>query len=158
MVADAAPGLIMDEIYPLDELRRSEVLSELFFVVLLAFVALVTALLATAGVYALMSFIVSRRTREIGIRTALGAAPGRVLKGIFLRTFVQLGAGVLVLVGLVIVGILGARSLGIEGGRTLWLSGAGVAVVLVTVGLFGCAIPVLRALRVQPTQAVRADG
>lgn len=156
MVADAAPGLIMDEIYPLDELRRSEVLSELFFVVLLAFVALVTALLATAGVYALMSFIVSRRTREIGIRTALGAAPGRVLKGIFLRTFVQLGAGLLV--GLVIVGVLVARSLGIEGGRTLWLSGAGVAVVLVTVGLFGCAIPVLRALRVQPTQAVRADG
>ncbi len=43
-------------------------------------------------------------------------------------------------------------------GIALWLTGAGVSAVLVTVGLIGCVIPVLRALRIQPTEALRADG
>ena len=156
LVAEAEPGLIVDEVSPLEEIRRGEVLAELFFVFVLGFVALVTMLLATAGVYALMSFIVARRTREIGIRTALGAEPARVVKGVFLRTFVQLGSGVVL--GLVVVGAIGSRSMGRDLGPTLWLSGAGVSAVLVTVGLVGCATPVMRALRVPPTEALRADG
>lgn len=50
IVAEAESGLILDEVLPLDDLQRSEMLGELFFVVLLGFVAVVTALLATAGV------------------------------------------------------------------------------------------------------------
>jgi putative ABC transport system permease protein len=155
IVADAEPGLILDEVLTLDALRRNELLQHLFQSGLLGFIALVTALLATAGVYALMSFIVSQRTREIGIRTALGAEPRRVVRGVFLRTFVQLGLGVAV--GLFLVGAMGQRS---EAGltRTLWLAGGGVSAVLVTVGLIGCLIPVLRALRIPPTEALRADG
>ena len=156
IVASAAPGVILDEVFPLDEIRRGEVLSELFWVVVLGFVALVTALLATAGVYALMSFIVSQRTREIGIRTALGADPPRVVRGIFLRTFAQLGLGVAV--GLVAVGVMASTSPVHEMGRTLWVAGGGVSAVLVTVGLIGCLIPVLRALRIQPAEALSADG
>jgi ABC-type antimicrobial peptide transport system permease subunit len=143
-------------VYPLDEIRRGEVLGELFFVVVMAFVALVTLLLATAGVYALMSFIVARRTREIGIRTALGAEPARVVKGVFFRTFVQLGCGVLL--GLVAVGAMGSRIVGRDLGPALWLAGGGVSAALLVVGLVGCAIPVMRALRVPPTEALRADG
>ena len=156
LIADSEPGLILDEVFPLDEIRRGEVLSELFWVVALGFVDLVTALLATAGIYSLMSFIVSQRTREIGIRTALGADPARIVKGVFLRTFMQLGLGVAV--GLTVVGVLGSMDIGFDAGGALWLAGAGVSAVLVTVGLIGCAIPVLRALRIQPTEALRADG
>ena len=156
IVANAAPGVMLDEVFLLDEIRRGEVMSELFWVVALGFVALVTALLATAGVYALMSFIVSQRTREIGIRTALGADPARVVKGVFLRTFIHLGLGVVV--GLAVVGVLGSMNLGFEAGGALWFAGGGVSAVLVTVGLIGCVIPVLRALRIQPTEALRADG
>lgn len=155
VVADTEPGLILDEVLTLEALRRNELLQHLFQSGILGFVALVTALLATAGVYALMSFIVSQRTREIGIRTALGAEPSRVVRGVFMRTFMQLGLGVAV--GLFLVGAVGQRG---EGGlsRTLWLAGGGVSAVLVTVGLIGCLIPVLRALRVPPTEALRADG
>lgn len=45
-----------------------------------------------------------------------------------------------------------------EGGRSLWLAGAGVSAVLVIVGLIGCAIPVVRALRIHPTEALSAEG
>ncbi len=157
IAAEAEPGVILDEILPLADLRRNEVLQVHFRVGIIGFVALVTALLATAGVYALLSFIVSQRTREIGIRTALGAAPALVLRGVFLKTFVQLGLGVLI--GLVIVGAVGVPGAG-EGAdlRTLWLTGAGVSAVLLIVGLLGGLIPVRRALSIQPTEALRADG
>ncbi len=157
IAAEAEPGVILDEILPLADLRRNEVLQVHFRVGVIAFVALVTALLATAGVYALLSFIVSQRTREIGIRTALGAAPVGVVRGVFLKTFVQLGLGVVVGLGvLAVVGVPGAG----EGAdlRTLWLTGAGVSSVLLIVGLLGGLMPVRRALSVQPTEALRADG
>lgn len=131
-------------------------MQHVFWAGVLGFLALVTALLATAGVYALMSFIVSQRTREIGIRSALGAAPGRVVRGVFLRTFVQLGLGLLV--GLGMVAVVGSGSLGTEDGRRLWIAGAGMSAVLFAVGVVGCAIPVLRALRIEPTEALRAEG
>lgn len=157
IAAEAEPGVILDEILPLADLRRNEVMQVHFRVGIIAFVALVTLLLATAGVYALLSFIVSQRTREIGIRTALGAAPALVVRGVFLKTFVQLGLGVLVGLGIVAaVGVPGAA----EGAdlRTLWLTGAGVSSVLLIVGLLGGMIPVRRALSIQPTEALRADG
>ena len=61
-------------------------------------IALVDAerlVLSAAGIYALMSFTVARRRREIGIRAALGADPVRILVGIFSRAFAQLAAGAL---------------------------------------------------------------
>ena len=156
ITAEADPGIILDEIYPLETIRRDEALAELFFVLVLLFVAIVTSLLATAGVYSLMSFIVSQRTREIGIRTALGAHPTRVMTGVFSRVFFQLGLGVAL--GFAIIGLPLGRNL--AGGLTpeLMLAGGGVSAVLIAVGLIGCAIPMIRALRIQPTQALRADG
>jgi len=64
-------------------------------------VALSVVLLSAAGIYALMSFTVSRRRREIGIRIALGARIGRVLAGIFARAMSQIGIGIVLgLVGI----------------------------------------------------------
>ena len=88
---------------------------------------------------------------------SIGAAPARVVRGVFLKTFVQLGLGVAIGLGVVAaVGVPGSA----DGAdlRTLWLTGAGVSSVLLIVGLLGGLIPVRRALRVQPTEALRADG
>jgi predicted permease len=121
-------------------------------------IAAVTAsvlLLSAAGIYAMMSFTVARRWREIGIRVALGADARRVLMGIFGRASAQIGAGVAA--GLAIAGILEfATPGGNLGGKGLVLFPIVVAVMF-AVGLLAAAGPARRGLAVQPTEALRNE-
>ena len=112
-------------------------------------------LLSAAGIYAMMSFTVARRRREIGIRAALGADARRVLAGIFGRASAQLGTGVLA--GLTITGIIEVASGGdMLGARALVLVPA-VVVVMVTVGLLAALGPARRGLSVQPIEVMREE-
>ncbi len=113
-------------------------------------ISFIVLLLSATGIHALMSFTVARRTREIGIRTALGARPGRIVAGIFSRAFLQIGAGVLVGSGL-------AALLGLGSTRQVLLLLAADGIMLL-VGLTACAVPVRRALRIDPTEALRAEA
>jgi ABC-type antimicrobial peptide transport system permease subunit len=113
-------------------------------------------LLSAAGIYAMMSFTIARRRREIGIRQALGADPLRLLSGIFARASAQLGAGVasgLILATAVAMAL--SRS-GRIGGHlvALLLSAAGV---MMAVGLLAAAGPARRGLAVQPTEALKEE-
>ena len=119
--------------------------------------ALVTAsvlLLSAAGIYALMAFTVAQRTREIGIRTALGARPRHVVLDVFGRAAWQLAAGVLVgslLSGAAFVAI----GLGLERAASLLLP---VAAIMGVVGLTAAFGPARRALSIQAVEALRADS
>jgi putative ABC transport system permease protein len=113
-------------------------------------VGFIVLLLSATGIHALMSFTVARRTREIGIRAALGAGRGKIVAGIFSRAFMQVGAGV-------IVGSALAALLGVSTTRDLLILLAADAIMLL-VGLTACAVPVRRALRIDPTEALRAEG
>jgi putative ABC transport system permease protein len=113
-------------------------------------VSFIVLLLSATGIHALMSFTVARRTREIGIRAALGANPGKIVAGIFSRAFLQIGVGVL-------VGSALAALVGLGSTREVLLLLA-ADVVMLLVGLTACAVPVRRALRIDPTEALRAEG
>ena len=113
----------------------------------LALIAGVALLLSTVGIYSLMSFTVSQRTREIGIRIALGARPRRIVAAIFSRAFAQVGLGALAGVTILLL----AET---EESRNLALLAA-VAVLMMGVGLAACGVPALRALRIQPTEALK---
>jgi putative ABC transport system permease protein len=113
-------------------------------------VSFIVLLLSATGIHALMSFTVARRTREIGIRTALGARPERIVADIFSRALFQIGAGILVGSGL-------AALMGLGSTREVLLLLAADAIMLV-VGIIACAVPVRRALRIDPTEALRAEG
>jgi ABC-type antimicrobial peptide transport system permease subunit len=102
------------------------------------------------GIHALMSFTVARRTREIGIRVALGAGARRIVTSIFRRAFLQLAAGLVIGSG---IGVL----LGMQSALQLRLL-IGANVVMLVVGMIACALPVRRALRIDPAEALRADG
>ncbi|HSM06646.1 MAG TPA: FtsX-like permease family protein, partial [Longimicrobiales bacterium] len=114
-------------------------------------------LLAAVGLYGVVSFLVSQRTREIGIRMALGADAGRVA-GSVLRS-----GGRLVAIGMVL-GLAGSIALrgftegmlyGVEPGDPLPLVGA--TVVLIAVAGLASLVPARRATRVDPLVAMRAD-
>jgi ABC-type antimicrobial peptide transport system permease subunit len=124
----------------------------------LGIVGAVALLLSSAGIYALISFTLARRTREIGIRTALGASPRRIITGILSKAFLQIGIGALagVLPGVAIVGSVAAAS-----GRNGLADGIAVAVAVAAFVLIiataACSVPLRRALRVEPTEALRVS-
>jgi predicted permease len=110
-------------------------------------------LLSAAGIHALMSLTVTRRRKEVGIRTALGARPGRLLAGIFSRAAWQLALG----------GLAGS----VLGGGLLLLNGltsreaavflGGIILLMLTVGLAAAAGPARRGLRIQPMEALKEE-
>jgi len=101
----------------------------------------------------------SRRTREIGIRAALGAAPRAIVTAIFSRTFLQIGLGILAgsVPGILLVS-LGAPEVAEGGGTAVGLVATfAVALFIAGVTAVACFVPARRALRIQPTEALRAD-
>jgi hypothetical protein len=111
-------------------------------------------LLAAAGIYALMSFTVTQRRREIAIRTALGAERGRLLRGILGRALRQIALGVAIGVGVALLAnALDAEALG---GRAGVLVSASVA-VMSAVGIFAALGPARRGLRIEPSEALKGE-
>ncbi|HEX6071127.1 MAG TPA: ABC transporter permease [Longimicrobiaceae bacterium] len=126
----------------------------------------VALLLSLAGIYAVLSFTVARRTREIGVRVALGASRRLVVTGIFRRPLTQVGLGV-VAGGLLVA--MGALVLSVHVPDTeLRLSAARMplehvailvayAAFMMGVCLLACVVPTRRALGVEPMEALRTD-
>lgn len=150
------PDLRLAEVMTMDRVVDAEVQTFRFFTIGVSVIAAVALLLSTAGIYALVSFTLSRRVREIGIRTALGAAPRQVVSGILSRVFRQIAIGV------VLGSIPGAALLLMESEVTatgdLWtptIAVGGIAMFVVLVAVVSCIPLVNRALGIQPTDALR---
>jgi predicted permease len=131
--------------------------SRKFNVILIGFFGITALLLAMAGVFGVMAYSVSRRTREFGVRVALGATSGRVLGMV-------LGQGMrTILIGLAI-GIAGSLALTRTMSSLLFgvtatdpVTFAGVTILLVGVALLACYIPARRATKVDPMVALRYE-
>lgn len=135
-------------------LRRAQGMMRLIGVSL-ALVILSVILLSSAGIYALMSFTVARRRREIGIRAALGANRNRILAGIFSRVLAQLGAGA-------VLGLIAAVGLAqvLEGdmvGNYRAMLLPIVVLLMMTLGVIAAIGPVRQGLRIQPIEALRDE-
>ena len=118
----------------------------------LSMVSLAALVLALSGIYAVMSFAVSRRTREIGIRVALGSQPSRVVLAILRRPLIQVTAGIVF--GGVLTFVI-ARLIEIKLGFSPVL--IGYLLVMLSVCLLACVVPARRALNVDPIAALRAE-
>jgi predicted permease len=150
IAADVDPTIRLTDVKPLTQAGGGEAKANWALTAVAWLISFIVLLLSATGIHSLMSFTVARRTREIGIRTALGASPGRIVAGIFSRAFVQIGVGVLAGSGL-------AALLGLGTMRQVLLLLAADGVMLL-VGITACAVPLRRALRIDPTEALRADG
>ena len=131
--------------------------SRRFNLILIAFFGSVALLLAVAGVFGVMAYSVSRRTREIGVRIAVGATHGDVVSMI-------LGQGMRTILIGIVIGLIGSFALT----RTLQsllfgvtatdpLTFVGVIMLLMAVALLACYIPARRATRVDPVVALRSE-
>jgi putative ABC transport system permease protein len=131
--------------------------SRKFNVILIGFFGITALLLATAGVFGVMAYSVSRRTREIGVRVALGASSGETLRMI-------LGQGLLTILIGVAIGIAGALFLTRTVAALLFgvtatdpLTFGSVTLLLVGSALLACYIPARRATQVDPMVALRHE-
>ena len=124
---------------------------------LMGIFAAVALLLATVGVYGVMSYAVTRRTQEIGVRMALGAERSQVL-------LLIVGQGLPLILAGILVGL--AASFGLTRLIATLLYGvtptdaftfASVTALLVSIALFACWLPALRASRVDALQALRHE-
>jgi len=137
-----------------DLIRREEGVLRLIGITTAAAIGTVT-LLSAAGIWALLSFTVARRRKEIGIRIALGANGSRILAGIFARVLKQLAVGVT-------VGLLGSAALEqvLQGdlyqGESVVILPLSIG-VMVLAGLLAAWGPARRGLRIQPIEALRED-
>ena len=144
------PTLRVDAVAPMNTLSDAGLEFIAFWVRITLVVSAVAMLLSLAGIYAVMSFTVARRTREIGVRVALGSDPRRVVTTIFARPLIQVALGVAA--GGVLTATLG-RSV-----RPTFLAGvAGYATLMLGVCLLACVVPTRRALAVEPTEALRSE-
>ena len=157
-IRTAAPALIVADPQTMDGHFATLIARRKFNMIVLGLFGGLAVVIAAAGIYGVMAFLVSQRTREIGVRLALGARPGAVLAQV-LR-----GAAVLVCLGLG-AGLLAALAL--ERFVRSFLFGArpydpalyaAVAGVLLTVGIAAALGPARRAARVDPVVALRSEG
>lgn len=155
IASDIDPDAMIQQARSVRELVDQDRLIEGLASLLVVAMSIIGTLLAGAGLYALMSFTVSQRTREIGIRSALGAQRSDVISTIARRAAYQLALGLVAGCALgtwMLSEVMEDRSMP-SISTPLVLAGVGLAVVLMVVG--ACLPPVLRGLRIQPTEALR---
>jgi putative ABC transport system permease protein len=109
-----------------------------------------------AGMYTLLAFIVAQRRREVGLRCALGAQPGRLMMGIFGRSLVPLviGASAGCLVALLIDSSVQVEQ---AGGQRIPGIVPAAAAVMILMGILALAGPARRAIRIDPAEALRMN-
>ncbi len=156
-LAPVVPTIMGAEFRPLQQLVDKAVSPRRFVVMLLGGFAVFALLLASLGIYGVISYSVGQRTQEIGIRMALGASAGNLQAGIIWQTLALAGVGMLI--GTT-AAWLGARLLtgmlyGVKAGDPVTF--LGMVAVLVVVAAIAGYLPARRASRIDPSVALRAN-
>jgi putative ABC transport system permease protein len=156
-VKELDPDLALTQVMPMAEVVARSVWQQRLYTALFGVFAAVALILATVGIYGVMSYAVTQRTREIGLRMALGAQRQDVMKlvvgqGVVLAAL-GVGAGLIAAVGL--TRLMSSLLFGVT--ATDPLTFAAVSVLLAGVALGACFVPARRAARVDPMVALRYE-
>ena len=151
------PMVPVANVQSMDALIAGSVATPRFHLVLLGALSLAALVLATIGIYGLLAFSVALRTREIGVRSALGASRNAI-SGMILKEGMRLtGTGIVLGLGVAIVATRWLETLLFEVTPYDPLTFGGISVLLLAVALIACYVPARRAARVDPLVALRAD-
>jgi putative ABC transport system permease protein len=157
LVASLDPEVPVADVLQLTQLRDASISTDRFRTLLLGTFGLLALGLAVIGVYGVISYGVVQRSREIGIRVALGAQRAQVLR-------LVIGEGMLTVVAGIAVGLLAAAALSRLLVSLLYQVRPGdpatflaIALLITSVALVACVLPARRALRVDPVVALRSE-
>jgi putative ABC transport system permease protein len=157
IVRELEPGLALYDVRTLDEVVTRSMSRERFTTWLVTVFATLALLIAAVGVYGVVAFSVSRRTQEIGVRVALGASRGVIVRLVMAEALGLVGIGL-------VLGLVGAaaggraiRTLLFETAPTDPVTFAAVVALLVTTAVVAGLAPTRRALSVDPIRALRYE-
>jgi putative ABC transport system permease protein len=147
--------LALSEMQTMEDLVAQSLAPRRLGVLLVGLFAVLALVLAAIGLYGVMSYAVAGRTRELGVRMALGAQRGDVLRMVIGQGLALTGAGLLA--GLALAAVLTRLMAGLLYGVTPTdpTTFAGVALILTAVALVACYLPARRATRLDPMVALR---
>jgi ABC-type antimicrobial peptide transport system permease subunit len=156
IVREQDPFMTVSSLHSMEDRVSSSLARPRLYAVLLTTFALSALIIASVGVFGVLSYTVAQRTREIAVRTALGARRGDVVRLVFRQGFVLVATGLAL--GLV-VSFAAARYL-----STLlygiaphdWFSFAAVSLTIAIIAFIACLVPALRAARTDPLIAMRS--
>ncbi len=149
--------MVVDDLQPMQQAVADSIARQRFAMLLFSFFAGGALLLASIGIYGVLSYVVGQRTREIGIRMALGAGKGDVKLAV-LRDGASMtlpGIGMGILIALVLARLMSTMLFGVQ--PTDILTFTSVAVILMVVALVACYLPARRAAALDPMQALRQE-
>lgn len=156
-IRGAGPAIQMTTVTSLDTMFERTLVNPKFNMAILGLFAIMAVALAAVGVHGVIAFSVTSRTREIGVRVALGASPARVARQFLIDTSRLAIAGALA--GVVLAAVLGRwldhLLVGLPSLKPLWV--IGLVIAFVGVALLAGYIPARRASRVDPVKALAAD-
>ena len=157
MVQSVDPELPVYGAKTLDDAVASSLQQRRFSMDIVGAFAITAVLLAALGIYGVISYIVSERTREIGIRLALGAQPGKIMAMVLRQglTLVMLGAALGLVGSLIVSHLMAGLLFGVPPGDPLTFMG--VTLLLTAVALAACYIPARRAMRFDPLVVLRYE-
>ena len=156
-IAALDPELAVADLRQMGEVAEKSFSTPKFSLFLVGLFAALAVTLAAIGIYGVISYSVSQRTHEFGLRLALGARPGDVIRQV-------MGQGILLAMGGIAIGVCGALALG----RLLWsllyqvsaadpLTFAAVILAAIAIAAVACYVPARRATSADPMTALRAD-
>jgi predicted permease len=157
ILSSADPEMAIEPAKTMEQILDDSVASRRFQMYLTVVFAIAALVLASLGIYGVISFAVARRTPEIGIRIALGARAGKLMAMIFRQGMFPVLAGLA-------IGLASAMALGTYVASLLYgvaphdpITISAVAILLLAVAMFACWIPARRATRIDPLRAIRCD-
>ncbi|PYR91497.1 MAG: ABC transporter permease [Acidobacteria bacterium] len=151
------PNLPVADVRPMTDVVGAALSTPRFTSALLSMFALLALTLSAVGIYGVLSYVVTRRTREIGIRVAIGADRARVLRMVLSNglTLALIGLGLGLVVSLPVARVMRGLLHGVTPADPLTF--VAVAVALAAVALTACMVPALRATRVDPVIALKSE-
>ena len=155
VVREVSPGAVVDQVRTLEATVRNDISKPRLYAALLGGFGVFSLFVSVIGLYSGLSYGVTQRTQEIGVRAAFGATPREIVMLVVKQGGLMTIAGLVIGLGGAAIGVrfLGAFLFGVTPYDALSFSG--VAVLLMVAAMIACIVPAVRAARIDPIEALR---